>query len=345
MAYPKPLSKKSIERMYAASKLTREKIVFLHNFFDSCASLYGSICLGDMWEVYKELSEKTDVVKIQRKDIIAFSLIARREVHDYCVYEIDELYSAEERSDKNRYVILGEIIGNGKEQMFYQLDELQEGKPFYVPENLLELKGHVVTQEEKNLVDFIENLRATCPVIRNPWNEKMNRLSPHQGKKLKDFSFLRPEEEFKREWLSGEVKGGSKKCQQKKLDDFMASIQGTFAEKVFRDLRLNLFTGWCRFLDQVRYTMDNLTEVGVEFTENEADTFLQLVQDFNNNSHLYIDRGWTPSALSEYYRKMNPNQKLVITLGSGIREAIERGEISLEALKEQARVEGLEIQL
>ena len=125
----------------------------------------------------------------------------------------------------------------------------------------------------------------------------------------------------------------------------MSSIQGTFAEKVFRDLRLNLFTGWCQFLDQVRYTMDNLTEVGVEFTENEADTFLQLVQDFNNNSHLYIDRGWTPSALSEYYRKMNPNQKLVLTLGSGIREAIERGEISLEALKEQARVEGLEIQL
>lgn len=70
------------------------------------------------------------MVKIQRKDIIAFSLIARREVHNYCVYEIDELYSAEERSDKNRYVILGEIIGNGKEQMFYQLDELQEGKPF-----------------------------------------------------------------------------------------------------------------------------------------------------------------------------------------------------------------------
>ena len=81
--------------MYADSKLTQEKIDFLRNFFDGCAALYGSICLNDMWDVYKELSEKTEVMKIQRKDIIDFSSIARREVHDYCVYEIDELYSAE----------------------------------------------------------------------------------------------------------------------------------------------------------------------------------------------------------------------------------------------------------
>ena len=57
MAYPKPLSEKSIARMYTDSKLSEEKIIFLRKFFDSCASLYGSICLNDMWEVYKELSK------------------------------------------------------------------------------------------------------------------------------------------------------------------------------------------------------------------------------------------------------------------------------------------------
>ena len=77
MAYPKPLSEKSIVRMYADSKLTQEKIDFLRNFFDSCAALYGSICLNDMREVYKELSEKIEVAKIQRKDFIEFSSIIR----------------------------------------------------------------------------------------------------------------------------------------------------------------------------------------------------------------------------------------------------------------------------
>lgn len=207
MAYPKPLSEKSIARMYADSKHTEEKIDFLRCFFDGCAALYGSICLNDMWEVYKELSEKTEVVKLQRKDIIEFSSIARREVHDYCVYEIDELYSAEKRSDIHRYVILSEIISLAKIHVFYQLDEMQQGRPWYVPENLLSFKGHVVTPQEKKLVEYIENLKATSPV-----------------------------------------------------------------------------TGWRQFMDQIKHTMEDLAEAGVEFTMDEANKFMQLIQDFVNNS-------------------------------------------------------------
>lgn len=345
MAYPKPLSEKSIARMYTDSKLSEEKIIFLRKFFDSCASLYGSICLNDMWEVYKELSKKTDVVKIQRKDIFDFSSIARREIHEYYVYEIDELYSEEKRADKDRYVIFKDIIDFARIQLFYQLEELQMTKPFYVPENLLELKGYIVSQEEEKLFEYIENLRATSPVIRDRWNEKWSKPSPHQGKKLKDFSFLSSDEEFEIKWLCGKCEHGPKTCQQKKLDEFMATVQGTFAEKVFRDLRFSLFTGWRKFMDQMKHTMDSLAEAGVEFTADEANRFLQLIQEFNNNSHLYINRGWTPLSLSAQHRKITPNQKPVITLGPDIRKAIEKGDISLEDLQAQAKAKGFEIQL
>ena len=53
---------------------------------------------------------------------------------------------------------------------------------------------------------------------------------------------------------------------------------------------------------------------------DEANKFMQLIQEFVNNSHLYINRGWTPSELAEYGRKMYPNQKPVITLGPGARK-------------------------
>ena len=43
--------------------------------------------------------------------------------------------------------------------------------------------------------------------------------------------------------------------------------------------------------------------------------------------------------------KMNPNQKPVITLGPGVRKAIENGELSLEDLKAQAKANGFEIQI
>ncbi len=345
MSYPKPLSEKSIAKLYADSKLTEEKIAFLRKFFDSCAALYGSICLNDMWEVYKELSEKTDVVKIQRNDIYKFSSIARRELHDYYVYEIDEMYIDEKRVEKYRHVIFKEIMDMGWFQLVYELTEKQVGKPFYVPENFLEFKGHIVTPEEKRVFEYIENLKATSPFIRNLWNEKMNKPSPHQGKKLKDFSYLDPSEANEIERLSGKSEDGPKKCQQKKLDEFMASVQGSFAEKIFRELRFSFFSGWFGYMDQIKHTMDSLYEVGVDFTEKEANRFMELIQDFMNNSHLYVNRGWTSSDLSAHRSVMNPNQKPVLTLGPGIKKAIENGDISLEHLMALAKAKGIEIEL
>ena len=125
----------------------------------------------------------------------------------------------------------------------------------------------------------------------------------------------------------------------------MATVHGSFAEKIFRDLRFSLFTGWRQFMDQMKLTMESLAEAGVEFTVDEANKFMQLIQDFSNNSHLYVNRGWAPLALSAHLRKMNPDQKTVITLGPGVRKAIENGEISLEDLKAQAKAKGFEIQI
>lgn len=93
---------------------------------------------------------------------------------------------------------------------------MQQGRPWYVPENLLSFKGHVVTPQEKKLVEYIENLKATSPVIKNKWNEKLTKPSPHKGKKLKDFSFLSPDEEFEKKWLSGESEHWSKEMSAEK---------------------------------------------------------------------------------------------------------------------------------
>ena len=79
-------------------------------------------------------------------------------------------------------------------------------------------------------------------------------------------------------------------------------------------------------MNKIKHTMEDLAEAGVEFSMDEANKFMQLIQEFVNNSHLYINRGWTPSELAEYGRKMYPNQKPVITLGPGARKAIENGE-------------------
>ena len=71
MSYPKPLSQKTLDKMYKESNLSEEKIVFLRKLFDSASALYGIIPLCDLWEVYKEYSQKAEAVKIHRKDILS----------------------------------------------------------------------------------------------------------------------------------------------------------------------------------------------------------------------------------------------------------------------------------
>ncbi len=70
MSYPKPLSEKSLNRLYMQAGLSTETCAFLHSLFAACANLYGTIALRDVWSVYQEL--KSDVPRIHRRDLIAF---------------------------------------------------------------------------------------------------------------------------------------------------------------------------------------------------------------------------------------------------------------------------------
>ena len=111
MSYPKPLSEKSLNRLYMQAGLSTETCAFLHSLFAACANLYGTIALRDVWSVYQEL--KSDVPRIHRRDLIAFSSIVRREVQPYWVYEIEELYTEEPHNDLDRHIVSKELIGTG----------------------------------------------------------------------------------------------------------------------------------------------------------------------------------------------------------------------------------------
>ena len=70
MSYPKPLSEKSLKRLYTQTGLSTEAYDFLHSLFAACANLYGAIALRDVWSVYREL--KSEAPRIRRQDLVAF---------------------------------------------------------------------------------------------------------------------------------------------------------------------------------------------------------------------------------------------------------------------------------
>ena len=90
--------------------------------------------------------------------------------------------------------------------------------------------------------------------------------------------------------------------------------------------------------------MGSLEEAGVVMSEKEFKKFISLLQEFNNNSHLYINRGWTPKELSQdMYRDYKGPTTL--SLGPGIMKSINEGKIDFDELKAKAREMGINIEI
>lgn len=343
MAYPKPLSQKTIDRMYRESGLTDEQIAFIGNLFDSAAALYGLITLSDLWSVYKEYAGRIPAVRIHRKDLAVFSSIARREEHDYYIYEIDEIYSDEPRSDMQRLVVLREIPDLLSKNAIYAIEDQSMGKDFYIPDNLLSLKGHVVTEAEKRLSDFIGNLRADAPELTSRW-KKESFPSPHLGKKLKDFSYLNEAEKYVLDWYSGKIEGGPKKVQTSKVNALLRNNSGTMAERFFRDLRIDVFCGLFSFTKDINAQIERLESVGVRLSANECKRFLSLLMEFNNSSHLYTNHGWAPSEMHSNSMR-DYNGPLRLSFGPGIQKAIAEGKYSIDEFKARLEEMGIDVSM
>ena len=163
MSYPKPLSEKTLAKMYREANIDEKKSEFLHRLFHAASNLYGVIVLRDLWEILKQIAPQYDMTGIKRKDLIAFSNIVRREDVPYYVFEIDELYTEEKRLDLEREIVNKSIIGLGRAQLvdYYRLVEAQADKPYYVPNNLLIYESPRVAAEETRLLGFLKHLRVT----------------------------------------------------------------------------------------------------------------------------------------------------------------------------------------
>ena len=218
MAYPKPLSMKSLERLYRESGLTEEAQSFLHAFFAACANLYGAIALRHVWGVYQELR---DAPKLRRKDILAFASIVRREEQSYYVFEVNELFDEDSNKELDRHIVSKELVhaGYGKYHLFYSLMEQIDDKPYCIPDNFLSYSKPNPSEHETALLDFLSNLKS----VTDECVPKHGRSVPneHKGMKLGEFSFLNSDERFELEWQ----KRPSAKAA------FLEDCSGTVAEK------------------------------------------------------------------------------------------------------------------
>ncbi len=328
MPYPKPLSEKSIERLYREAGIGEEVRTWLHTLFAACANFYGALPLRAVWSLYREID---GAPKIRRKDLIAFSAIVRREKQPYYVFEIEELYTEEPHNELDRHIVSGELVscGYGKLHLFYRLTESLDGRPYCLPDDLLSFADPVPTPEETALLSFLGNLKSTADICK----PKYGRSCPNEnkGKKLSAFSFLNALERSELEYYEN---------RPAILADLKKDSSGTEAEKILRLFKRGENIDPGDMTRHLEYMTEELEEVGVRLTEQQLKKLLGLVTAFHNNSHLWGLSGWKPVDLA---RMMPVRGTPAISFGPGLQKAFADGTMNREELMEGIRKLGLDV--
>lgn len=328
MSYPKPLSEKSLEKLYTQAGLSPAVREFLHNLFAACANLYGTIDLRGVWSAYQEI--RGDAPRVRRSDLIAFSSIVRRETQPYLVYEIQELYREEPPGDLDRHIVSRELlnIGYGKLYDFYTLVNGRINCPYCIPKDFLSYASPTVTAEDKALLDFLGNLKSTTrectPMYGRPYPNE------NRGKRLKEFSFLSQDEQFQLEYY--------KKPSVRAA--LMERWQGTGAEKLFRQYKRAENVGFSKPAESAAAVVAHLEEMGVQLPMAQANKLLSLLMDWHNHSRLWCTRGWKPTELAATRRSGGTP---AISFGPGLEKAFAKGDIDREVLEKQIQELGWKV--
>ena len=329
MVYPKPLSEKSLERMYREAGISGEVRDFLHKLFAAAVNLYGTAPMELLRNIYGQLP---DAPKLRKKDLMAFSLIARREEHSYRVFEIDEIYSEEPRRDRDRYVMAKELVscGYGKFFPFYRLTEQLVGEPYCLVSDFLSYAEPVPTPQETALRNFLGNLTSEAEECVPGFGDAIP--NENKGKKLSEFSFLNSHER-----LAVEL------CKRKwERDVELAGCFGAESEKIMYHLKEDDNIGMKDIAELYQDIIRELTEVGVIMNMMLMRELVYLVSEYHNNSRLWCLKGWTPNELTFKFR--GSESKPTMIFGPGMERAFEDGSLNRDEIEKMMREKGFNVQ-
>lgn len=341
MSYPKYLSRKSLEKRYRDAGIPESKIRFLKDLCLSSMNLYGAIHAKQLWEVYKELSEKAAVPKIQRKELYAALGIFRREDLPYFVFEADEIYTEEPRTEKYRLLVSKQLVhsGYGKFMSVYRLVENTLDKPYFVPEDILEYKDPIQDERKEKLISWLSELPCTQTEFETSYGRKFP--CAYTGKKLGEFSFISRDDDFELRYQRGEIEGH--KGNAKYADELEAELNSmTAAERLIQDYTWRSHLGAAKPMDSLKYVIDDLTEMGVLLTEEQVDHLMQSLMDYHNHLHLWFNCGWTPAEMTEKIfgsRKVMPQ----IQFGPGMEKAFSDGSLDRDELVSRLKEMGIDV--
>jgi len=294
--------------------------------------------LSDAWDVY--LKQKNKMPKLTRKKFYAFSTIARREEHNYKIYEIDEIYADEQRKDEDRFIVKDSIVNRGYYHFsrLYNLHESQQEYPLYYPEDIMEFVSGNMVPEAMAFKRFLEELRSTSMYIIEG-NERYR--NENRNLKLKDCSFSDRVDRYILEGIRQKYEKNPGRY-QKEYDELIEEENLKCSEKLFRFCEEHTMIGDFETTKLLQYFSNKLELYGVEVSEKRLQKLMELFMNFHNHAHRWCQNGWTPYDLGH---KMHQNRKgpVEIVFGPNMEKMIQNGEYSREELIRMIEGRGMKV--
>ncbi len=129
---PKRYARRELNRLYRKIPLTENAFRTLRKYFKAMSDLYGIIPVGDAWKIISAQCPKL----VKEEEFRAFVEVARHECEGYCILREDELYLDGKPNDLMKWEIIDLLLLFSEEDKdrYQQVKELQQGKPYYVPD-------------------------------------------------------------------------------------------------------------------------------------------------------------------------------------------------------------------
>ena len=341
----KPLSLKTLEKKYAELGLSKEKVSLLHDYYRCFANLYGLITVREAWDVFRHYE---GIGLLHKKDFVAFSGVVQREAGlPYAVLEMKEVFSGETTENPaDRLIVHNDMIGSGhvKYQLIYNTDAQQNGKPYYLPDNKAELLYYsedrfYQTEAGQNMVQFLSKLKTNGQFkdfYGNPCGEILDINGDSvSGKRLSDFVFYTQDEQFDIEYHKAEWK-------KERLKE---EYRTTALEKILSHIRIEIQTGGYIPNDSTADIMHFLSDyivksLGVPLSIRQFERFVELFTVLNNQSHLWLNRGWSPTGLSAAFGRGSVQS---ISVGPNMKKMFESGELSRDDFENELKNLGIKL--
>lgn len=305
MAYPKPLSEKTLSRKYGELSISSEKLEFLKKFYNACICLYGFVSVREALEVYGQIAHQEGVPALEEDDFYEPLDVFRRDgtVPFFIAYDEEVMEGDPEAGLPEETVIAHRNLMYTGRQWLYRILSLGEvreemGIPFYIPDHFMSIQSIPVTEEEKELAEYLGNLRARGGVIRDFETKEIPKPSRY-GPKLSTISYISATEQFIIDMIHSSGNDKNKKLHGV-VDQIWEKAMGKPASlRILDTFKTSCYLGQTLYKDALDQVETDLRWLGVSPRMWKKKDLRRLCRNAYESFPLWITYGW-PVKVKDY---------------------------------------------